>query len=143
MTGNNPLEVCKLDCWKEECEGNCFSSKMEEKRNKTKNEEILKITKLNIKYDKLDGRPSIDFYIKDREVHCLLDTGARVNVIELSLIKNIPNTRIRESRRRLACANASELINYGTVLLKIKIEGSQKNIKFYVVKGMNPEMIAL
>ena len=142
MTGNNPLEVCKLDCWKEECEGNCFSSKMEEKRNKTKNEEILKITKLNIKYDKLDGRPSIDFYIKDREVHCLLDTGARVNVIEASLIKNIPNIRIRESRRRLACANASELINYGTVLLKIKIEGNQKNIKFYVVKGMNPEMIA-
>jgi transposase InsO family protein len=139
---NIPLKVCKLDCWKEEFNVKCFNNTIKRKGNKVKNEGILKISKLNIKYDKLNGRPSIEFYIKDRNVQCLLDTGARVNVIEANIVQRMKNVKIRESTRRLTCANDSELINYGTILVKVIIEGRQRMVEFYVVKGLDPEMIA-
>ena len=139
---DTPLEVCELDCWKEEFETYCFDKEIKTKSQKLKQEEILKISKLNIRYDKLNGRPSIEFNTKNMNVECLLDTGAKVNVVKADILKSMKDVQIEKTSKRIHCANDSELINYGIVKLKVIIEGVQKIIEFYVVKELNPEMIA-
>jgi len=52
------------------------------------------------------------------------------------------DVKIKETKRRIHCANDSELVNYGIVQLKIKIERIQKTVDFFVVKDLEPEMIA-
>jgi len=104
--------------------------------------DVLKITCLNIRYDKLNERPSITFPINDRNIDCLLDTGARVNVIKVDLLKYMTDVKLKDSTKRIYCANDSELITYGTVKLIINIEEVEKTIEFYVVKEIVPEMIA-
>ena len=48
-------------------------------------EEIKKNSK--IVYNIMQGRPSIKIRLNDLETDCLLDTGARVNVIDSKIIK--------------------------------------------------------
>ena len=100
------------------------------------------LPKFNINYKELKGRPSIEFQIKNKNVKCLLDTGARVNVIKAEIIKDMKDVKIKETKRRIHCANDSELINYGIVQLKVIIERMQKTVDFFVVKDLDPEMIA-
>ena len=109
---DTPLEVCELDCWKEEFETYCFDKEIKTKSQKLKQEEILEISKLNIRYDKLNGRPSIEFNTKNMNVECLLDTGAKVNVVKADILKSMKDVQIEKTSKRIHCANDSELINY-------------------------------
>jgi len=143
MYENIPLEMCELDSLNKENYEKCDSMDFEKERKKRNiTTDILKVAKFDINYKKLKGRPSVEFRIKDKNVQCLLDTGARVNVIKADLIKGMKNIQIRETRKRIHCANDSELVNYGTVQIKVIIERVQKTIEFYVVKEIDPEMIA-
>ena len=139
---NIPQEMCELECDDIVNREQCNSMTTQDDKKLNGKTEILKISKFKINYKELKGRPCVDFYVKDRKVHCLLDTGARVNVIKAEIIKNMKDIKIRETKKRIHCANDSELINYGIVQLNVVIEGTQKLIEFYVVKELDPEMIA-
>ena len=52
------------------------------------------------------------------------------------------DVKLKDSTKRIYCANDSELITYGTVKLIINIEEVEKTIEFYVVKEIVPDMIA-
>ena len=47
--------------------------------------DILTMTEMRrtnlIRYDRLQGRPSIELAIAGKAIECLLDTGARINVM--------------------------------------------------------------
>ena len=139
---NIPQEMCELECDDIVNREQCNSMTTQDDKKLNGKTEILKISKFKINYKELKGRPCVDFYVKDRKVHCLLDTGARVNVIKAEIIKNMKDIKIRETKKRIHCANDSELINYGIVQLNVVIEGTQKLTEFYVVKELDPEMIA-
>ena len=97
--------------------------------------------KVKIQYNKLNGRPSINFKINGKNVQCLLDTGAKVNVIKENLINDISGIKIEKTKRKIICANDSELKNYGLVKIEVVIENMKRLIEFYVVNDVNPEMI--
>lgn len=125
---NIPQELCILDGENEIHNEKCDSLITE--KDEERSTDIMKISKFKIEYEELKGRPSIEFQIKNKKVRCLLDTGARVNVIKVDLLKNMKDVKIKETKRRIHCANDSELVNYGIVQLKIKIERIQKTVDF-------------
>ena len=139
---NIPLEICILNGEHDGNDGKCDNMKTEKEKKRKKNADVLRIPMFNINYKELKGRPSIEFRIKNKSVQCLLDTGARVNVIKAEIIKDMKDIKIKETKRRIHCANDSELINYGIVQLKVIIERLEKTIDFFVVKDLDPEMIA-
>ena len=68
-------------------------------------EEIKENSK--ILYNIMQGRPSIKIRLNDLETDCLFDTGARVNVIDSKIIKQIPCVILEGTEERLKAANES------------------------------------
>ena len=62
-----------------------------------------------IRYDKMQERPSVQIEIQGRRVECLLDTGARINVINEDIFNLLNGLELRESKETLRCANNSRL----------------------------------
>lgn len=106
-----------------------------------KDENVITMPRLDITYDKLNGRPSLDLNLKGRKVLCLLDTGAKVNVIIYDYIKDM-NLNFKETNRKIICANESDLKHYGVVSIKVRIGNECNVLDFYVVDRMKPEIIA-
>jgi hypothetical protein len=50
-----------------------------------------------IKYDMMGGRPSIEVLINDKIVRCLLDTGAKISVINSELLNSLGRFEIMKT----------------------------------------------
>ena len=95
----------------------------------------------NIVYDKMGGRPSVIIGINNYFKNCLLDTGARMNVIDSSIIKEIGNPGLEKHGDKIWCANGSPLKTLGRIKLKINIGSREENIVFVVVENVSPSII--
>ena len=103
--------------------------------------EISVINKNFIKYDMMSGRPSIELEINNNHVRCLLDTGARISVIENSLLKMLGIFKIESTEVSVRCANESNLKILGKVRINVKLNDEIKNILFYIADSISPSMI--
>ena len=128
------------------CEAKLINSNKKFVYDETLDKHINNISVLNddleIVYDKMGGRPSVivginRIYFK----HCLLDTGARMNVIDSSIIKEIGGIDIKPHNEGIWCANGSPLETFGNVKLKIQIGNKEENVIFVVVKKVSPPII--
>ena len=72
-------------------------------------------------------------------INCLLDTGARINVISEVIFQKLIGLELRESKDILRCANNSQLLILGKTTNTDK--QNKKMVEFVVVKEMNPELI--
>ena len=95
----------------------------------------------NIVYDKMGGRPSVTIHMNTISKQCLLDTGARMNVMDSSILKDIGISHLKEYGDKIWCANGSPLETLGRIKLKIKIGMREENVLFVVVKSVSPSMI--
>ena len=93
-----------------------------------------------IVYDKMQGRPSVTMIIENTKIECLLDTGARINVMDESIIRKLGLT-IEPTEERLRCANNSKLDTLGKTSIKTTIGNIAKMITFIVVKEVIPQVI--
>ena len=112
---------------------------------KIKSINLINESKLfNIDYNKMNGRPSILLNINDKKyVWCLLDTGAKINVILEDLINKIEGKiKYSLSDIHVTCANDSSLKILGYINLKIKLNRIEVEEKFYIARQINPSMIA-
>ena len=50
--------------------------------------------KTRIRYDKMQGRPSVTIKIRDKKYECLLDTGARINVVRVVTLCKYLNLKL-------------------------------------------------
>ena len=79
--------------------------------------------------------------INEKWLDCLLDTGARINVIDEEVVNNLKNVKIKIAEDRIACANGSKLKTKGRAILNIEIDGIVKDIEFIVAEGLSPKII--
>jgi len=79
-----------------------------------------------IRYDKMQGRPSVEVTIQNRVINCLLDTGARINVISEVIFQKLIGLELRESRDILRCANNSQLLILGKTTVPVQINQIKK-----------------
>ena len=106
---------------------------------------ILTIEELRtpkISYDRMQGRPSTIIRIQNREFECLLDTGARINVINKNILKLLEDIEIEYTEETLRCANDSKLEVIGKVTLRVEAGMQANNVSFIVVEHMSPQIIA-
>ena len=82
--------------------------------------------KSEIVYNKMGGRPSLKLRINEKWLDCLLDTGARINVIDEEVVNKLKNVKIKIAEDRIACANGSKLKTKGRAILNIEIDGVMK-----------------
>ena len=94
-----------------------------------------------ITYERMEGRPSVTTHIQGIQTECLLDTGARINVMSLTLLRKFHDVNLIESTITLRCANDSALQVKGKATLQVEIGSRSANIEFIVVEHLNPEMI--
>ena len=94
-----------------------------------------------IEYDIMGGRPSVNLKINGIKIGCLLDTGAKISVIELKLLNRIGIYKIKESDISIKCANESQLQIVGKVNIKVELNNLYKKIDFYVAKKISPAVI--
>ena len=107
--------------------------------------DILTMTEMRrtnlIRYDRLQGRPSIELAIAGKAVECLLDTGARINVMSSEIFFSLDTGELRESMEVLRCANNSQLQTLGKTTVEVEIDQSKKMVDFTVVEEMSPDVI--
>ena len=94
-----------------------------------------------ISYDRMQGRPSITLEIDGKKWDCLLDTGARVNVMAKDVAEKIQNIEIRPTEETLRCANDSNLSIVGKTTLEVSIGSQTENIRFIIVESITPKII--
>lgn len=94
-----------------------------------------------IRYDIMQGRPSLKIKLNNFEIDCLLDTGARVNVISKDILKYIKEVKIESSMERLRCANESKLETVGKAKILTKIGERSEWVEFIVVEKITPAVI--
>lgn len=108
------------------------------------NAEILTIEEnrtTKIRYDKMQGRPSITIKIKEKEYECLLDTGARINVISKRIVEEWHNITIYTTDEKLRCANDSRLETIGKIKIDVLMGERKEEIEFLVVESIKPDII--
>jgi len=71
----------------------------------------------------------------------MLDTGAKISVIEYDIIKTIKTIKIDKSNLEVRCANGSQIKVKGKAKLKITIGNHCKMIEFQVTEGVIPKLI--
>ena len=91
-----------------------------------------------ILYNVMNGRPSMSIWLEKRlKYHCLLDTGAKINVISSSIINKLNMLdKINECAIQVTCANKSSLVILGTIMIEITISPMVRIIKFYVAEKL-------
>jgi len=97
---------------------------------------------LEIVYNRMQGRPSLEIVIQNKRWDCLLDTGARVNVIGNDIVQQLGNIVVRPTTERLRCANDSALNTLGKITVEVHIGNRRRTIEFTVVEKINPGIIA-
>ena len=90
----------------------------------------------------MGGIPSLKFKINGFLKYCLLDTGARINVIDEDVIKDWKNVKRRLSEENVSCANGSPLTTRGKVILEVEIDKNVENVEFVVAVDLSPKIIA-
>ena len=95
----------------------------------------------SIRYDRLQGRPSIWIEIQQQGMECLLDTGATTNVMSWKQFNRFKGIELKESGDTLRCANNSTLETRGKADLEVKINQEIHWITFTIVSQMSPEII--
>ena len=68
-----------------------------------------KVEKSVIEYNKLGGRPSMRIKINGIWKNCLLDTGARINVIDEEVAEELREIHIRPMIDNVPCTNGRRL----------------------------------
>ena len=120
-------------------DGNKFlNAHNEEKDNENDFEDV---DNYNIVYDKMGGRPSVLIGIHNYKRNCLLDTGARMNVMDSTVIREIGGLKLREHGDAIWCANGSPLKTLGRIRLKVKIGNREEYVVFVVVEKVSPAII--
>ena len=95
-----------------------------------------------IRYDIMGGRPSLEILLNEEKKMCLLDTGARMNVIDKKTMEDVKGVLVRTIGKGIFCANGSSLDTLGKVRLNVQIENECKTIEFVVVSKISPSIIA-
>ena len=105
--------------------------------------EILAIgeDEVNIMYDSMQGRPSVEIEIRGKCFKCLLDTGARVNVLSSKILGVLGEIHVEETDMKLRCANNSILPAVGEVTLETRIGNRVELIRYTVVTESWPDII--
>lgn len=120
---------------KKEKEGIC------EIRDLTTKETDVNERESQISYNIMQGRPSISVDILGTKIECLLDTGARVNVMRYNTLRQISDVKLEPSEEKLKCANDSQLEVMGKVHLVVTIGARKGKVTFIVVRNISPEVI--
>ena len=94
-----------------------------------------------IRYDKMQGRPSVTIEIQDEHIECLLDTGARINVMNWKTFQRFQGVILTNTDITLHCANDGELKVKGKARLKVTISGMTRWITFTIVQQLTPDVI--
>jgi hypothetical protein len=108
------------------------------------NEQVLTIRHAEIdeiRYDIMQGRPSVTVRIEGHEMECLLDTGATVNVMSWRKFEKLSNIVLSSSGDTLRCANDSTLVTKGKAVMTVEIGGRCRQVKFTIVQHMTPDVI--
>ena len=115
-----------------------------EEKNTEENVRILSIDEWkeeNISYDRMQGWPSVKLMIQGNVEDCLLDTGARVNVIHRKIFEKLTNVKLEKADIKLNCANSSQLDCMGKISVDVEIKEKRKNVTFIVVNDVKPDII--
>ena len=94
-----------------------------------------------INYDIMQGRPSVTVEIAGLVLECLLNTGARINVMSWNIVKMLKDVVIEECEEKLKCANDSRLETMGRTTIEVKLEDMKKKFRFIIVKSVSPDII--
>ena len=74
----------------------------------------------------MQDRPSVVVTIQNRVINCLLDTGARINVISETNFQKLIGLESRDSRDMLRCANNSQLLILGKTTVPVQMNKTKK-----------------
>ena len=113
-------------------------------QNETEDAQIMTVKEFKdakLVYNKMGGRPSVKLKIQGRELDCLLDTGARVNVMSKEIFQELKNIEIMVSNANLKCANESRLEVLGKARVETIIGKKKRMVTFIVVNKITPEVI--
>ena len=94
-----------------------------------------------IRYDRMNGRPSVEVSIMGQKRECLLDTGASANVMNWTMFQELPDAVLEESHDTLRCANDSLLNTKGKTTVNVEFGDKKQPISFIVVQHMVPSLI--
>ena len=96
---------------------------------------------VEISYNKMQGRPSILVSIRGVRFDCLLDTGARINVMSMEGFRKLGEITLQESEEKLQCANDSSLETCGKIRVEVEVAGVCKEVTFIIVEKLVPDLI--
>ena len=113
----------------------------ESKSDDTKIMTLEENEEVKIRYDIMQGRPSVKVRIQGRYMHCLLDTGAKINVMSINIFRSLTDIELIKSEDVLKCANNSKMIIAGKANLEVEIGNNKKTVKFTVVEEMSPDLV--
>ena len=88
-----------------------------------------------------NGRPSMLTVIGGIKRNCLLDTGARINVIDEKNIKQLQVPMSKHNVTPVVCANGSGMELSGTYQIKVKFQNITLYPVFYIAKTVFPSII--
>ena len=94
-----------------------------------------------IRYDKMNGRPSVEVSIMGQRMECLLDTGAAANVMNWAMFQMLQDAVLNETQDTLRCANDSLLNIRGKTMVEVELGVKKRSISFIVVQHMVPSLI--
>ena len=94
-----------------------------------------------IEYGIMQGRPSMKMKIQEKEWDCLLDTGARINVMSNGIFRQLENVVLTATDDRLRCANDSKLEILGKIQVEVIIGDKVEIVTFIVVDKIIPDII--
>ena len=93
--------------------------------------------------EKAENKPLIIGKCEGHTVKLFLDTGAEINVIDKTFLRNlnISSDRIHRDTKVIKCANDSKMDTRGWINLKIGVAGRVRPCKFWVVERLFPRVI--
>lgn len=94
-----------------------------------------------IRYDKMQGRPSIKIELQGKEYDCLLDTGAKINVMSKEIYEKLEDVDLWGCDERLRCANNSHMDIVGKISVETLVGSQKRLVRFTVVEEMSPDII--
>ena len=90
----------------------------------------------------MQGRPSTMLKIMGVEIECLLDTGARSNVIREDIFRKLENVKLKDCTDKLRGASNGLLDIVSRILVRVQMGQRSEDIWFVVVKDLCIDVIA-
>jgi hypothetical protein len=95
--------------------------------------------------ERAQNKPVVKGQCEETKTKLFCDTGAEVNVVDLSLFetlqKNNRKLKVRPTRKVIRCANNSKMSVLGWTRLWVSVAGNRKICKFWVVPRLFPQII--